>query len=69
MINNLLSCNRVSAWLRVHQIVELQLTIPLQKSATKFYDRASIFPPYSLQNYERHLQQIFGPCVVVEKPL
>ncbi len=43
MKKNLLSCSRVSAWLVVHQIAELQLTAP--KSATKFYNRAPIFPP------------------------
>ncbi len=41
------SCSRVSARLVVHQIAELQLTAPLQKSATKFYpifpDNSSIF--------------------------
>ncbi len=37
MDKNLLSCSRVSARLVVHQIAELQLTAPLQKSASKFY--------------------------------
>ncbi len=48
MEKNSLSCSRVSARLVVHQIAELQLTAPLQKSATKFYNRALIFPPDSL---------------------
>ncbi len=43
MEKNWLSCSRVSAWLVVHQIVELQLTTPLQKSATKFYNQARYF--------------------------
>ncbi len=38
-----LSCSRVSAWLVVHQIAELQLTAPLQKSATKFYNQPWYF--------------------------
>ncbi len=50
MKKNSLSCSRVSAWLVVHQIAELQLTAPLQISATKFYNQASIFPPDLLQN-------------------
>ena len=37
------SCSRVLAWLVVHQIAELQLTAPLQKSATKFYNRPRYF--------------------------
>ncbi len=45
MEKNLLSCSRVSAWLVVHQIAELQLTSPLKKSATKFYNQAPIFLP------------------------
>ena len=48
MDKNLLSCSRVSARLVVHQIAELQLTAPLQKSATKFYNQAPIFLPDSL---------------------
>ncbi len=48
MDKNSLSCSRVSAWLVVHQIVELQLTAPLHKSAPKFYNQAPIFPPDSL---------------------
>ncbi len=48
MEKNLLSCNRVSARLVVHQIAKLQLTAPLQKSATKFDSQAPIFPPDSL---------------------
>ncbi len=48
MDKNSLSCSRVSARLVVHQITELQLTAPLQKSATKFYNQAPIFPPDSL---------------------
>ena len=42
------SCSRVLAWLVVHRIAELQLTAPLQKSATKFFNQAPIFPPDSL---------------------
>ncbi len=45
MEKNSLSCSRVSAWLVVYQIAELQLTASLQKSATKFYNRARYFPP------------------------
>ncbi len=45
MDKNSLSCSRVSARLVVHQIAELQLTAPLQKIATKFYNQAPIFPP------------------------
>ncbi len=48
MEKNSLSCSRVSAWLVVHQIAELQLAAPLQKSATKFYNQAPIFLPDSL---------------------
>ncbi len=48
MDKNSLSCSRVSARLVVHQIAELQLTALLQKSATKFYNHAPIFPPDSL---------------------
>ncbi len=36
MEKNSLSYSRVSAWLVVHQILELQLTAPLRESATKF---------------------------------
>ncbi len=42
-----MSCSRVSARLVVHQIAELQLTAPLQKTATKFYNQAPIFPDIS----------------------
>ncbi len=42
------SCSRALAWLVVHQIAELQLTISFQKSANKLYNQASIFPPDSL---------------------
>ncbi len=48
MENNSLSCSRVSARLVVHQIAELLLTAPLQKTATKFYNQAPIFLPDSL---------------------
>ncbi len=50
MENNWLSCSssKESARLVVHQMAELQLTAPLQKSATKFYNRATIFLPDSL---------------------
>ena len=48
MEKNSLSYSRVSAWLVVHQIAELQLTTPLQKSATKLYNWAPIFLPDSL---------------------
>ncbi len=42
MEKNSLSCSRVSAWLVVHQIAELQFTAPLKKSATKFYKFNSV---------------------------
>ncbi len=48
MEKNSLSCSRVWARLVVYQIAELQLTPPLQKSATKFYNQAPIFLPDSL---------------------
>ncbi len=41
-------CLAVEYRLVVHQIAELQLTAPLQKSATKFYNKAPIFLPDSL---------------------
>ncbi len=44
------SSSRVSAWLVVHKIAELELPTPFQNSATMFYNRASVFPPDSLQN-------------------
>ena len=51
MEKNPLSCSRVSAWLVVHQIAELQFTTPLQKSAIKFYNQPGpILPPDSLYN-------------------
>ncbi len=63
------SCSRISAWLVVHQIAELQLTAPLQKSATKFYNRAQYFLQIRSKISEQRLQQVLCPCVVVEKPL
>ncbi len=61
MEKNWLSCSRVSARLVVHQIAELQLTTPLQKSATKFYNQAPIFPRSKIS--ERRLRQVLCPCV------
>ncbi len=69
MDNNSLSCSRVSARLVVHQIAELQLTAPLQKSATKLYNRARYFLQIRSKIRERLLWQVLCPCVVVEKPL
>ncbi len=48
MEKKLVVLHRVSARLVVHQIAELQLTAPLQKNATKFYNLAPIFLPDSL---------------------
>ena len=64
-----LSCSRVLAWLVVYQIVELQLTAQLQKSATKFYNRPWYFLQIRSKISERRLRQILSPYVVVEKPL
>ncbi len=50
MNKNSLSCSSAPAQLVVHQIADLHITTLLQKSPTKFYNRASIFPPDSLQN-------------------
>ncbi len=69
MEKNSLSCSRVSAWLVVHQIAELQLTAPLQKSATNFYNRAPFLFQMRSKISERRLRQVLCPCVVVEKPL
>ncbi len=69
MEKNSLSCSRVSAWLVVHQIAELQFTAPLQKSATKFYKWARYFLQICSKISERRLRQVLCPCVVVEKPL
>ena len=43
------SCSRVSARLVMHQLAELQLTAPLKKSATKFYNRPNISSRFALQ--------------------
>ncbi len=70
MDKNSLFCSRVSARLVVHPIRELQLTAPLQKNATKFYNhQVPIFPPDFSKISERFLPQVLCPCVVVEKPL
>ncbi len=69
MDKNVLCCSRVSARLVVHQIAKLQLTAPLQTSATKFYNKAPIFPQIRSKISERLLRQVLCPCVVVEKPL
>ncbi len=61
MDNNSLSCSRVSARLVVHQIAELQLTAPLQKSATKFYNQGPIFPQIRSKISERLLRQVLCP--------
>ncbi len=61
MEKNSLSCSRVSAWLVVHQIVELQLTALLQKSATKFYNR----PQYSSRFALKLVSGAFGRYFVL----
>ncbi len=53
----------------LHQIAELQLTAPLQKSATKFYNRPRYFFQIRSKISKWRLQQVLCPCVVVEKPL
>ncbi len=70
MENNSLSCSRISAWLVVHQIAELQLTAPLQNTATtKFYNQAPIFRDISSRlvsgstgRYFVLVQQWRSPC-------
>ncbi len=49
MEKNLLSCSRVLAWLVVHKITELPLSIQLQKSATKFYNCPDISSRFSMK--------------------
>ena len=61
--------SRVSAWLVVHQIVELQLTALLKKTATKFYNRPRYFLQIHFKISEQHLWQVLCPYIVVEKPL
>ncbi len=66
MDKNSLSCSRVSARLEVHQIAELQLTAPLQKIATKFYNQAPIFPDISSRFALKLVSGSFGRyCVLV----
>ncbi len=66
MDKNSLSCSRVSARLVVHQIAELQLTAPLQKSATNLYNPASIFPDISSRFTLKLVSGSFGRyCVLV----
>ena len=66
MDKNSLSCSRVSARLVVHQIAELQLTAPLQKSDTKSYNQALIYPDISSRFALKLVSGSFGKyCVLV----
>ena len=60
---------RVSARLVVHQIAELQLTEPLQESATNFTTGPRYFLQIRSKISEWRLRQVLCPCVVMEKPL
>ncbi len=65
MDKNSLSCSRVSARLVVNQIAELQLTAPLQQSATKFYNQAPIFPDNSSRFALKLVSGSFGRYFVL----